>query len=103
MVGELYELGLLTGLDRAALSAYCVAYGRWVQAEKALVKQPLVVKSSPRGMLRPNSLILVASQAMREMMRCCVEFGLTPAARSRIHANPPTKEKDAAAEYLEAA
>jgi phage terminase small subunit len=32
----LHRLGLLTSVDRAALAAYCQAYARWRQAEKAL-------------------------------------------------------------------
>lgn len=33
---ELYELGILSTIDRAALAAYCQAYGRWVEAEEQL-------------------------------------------------------------------
>ena len=32
----LYAAGLMTELDRAALAAYCAAYGRWAQAERAI-------------------------------------------------------------------
>ena len=28
--------GLMTELDRGALAAYCAAYGRWAQAERAI-------------------------------------------------------------------
>jgi phage terminase small subunit len=51
---QLYELGLLTAIDRTALAAYCQAYGRWSQAEHAIAamaeKDPvmhgLLVKTS---------------------------------------------------------
>src|SRR5215469_12484602 len=33
---RLHALGLLTTVDRAALAAYCQAWGRWRQAERAL-------------------------------------------------------------------
>jgi len=35
MSDELFGLGLLTRIDRAALAAYCKAYERWVAAELA--------------------------------------------------------------------
>jgi phage terminase small subunit len=35
---QLYRLKLLSDIDRASLAAYAQAYGRWVQAERALAK-----------------------------------------------------------------
>ena len=35
---DLYNLGVLSEIDRAALAAYAQAYGRWVQAERAIAK-----------------------------------------------------------------
>jgi len=34
----LHALRLLETVDRAALAAYCVAYARWVQAERAIAE-----------------------------------------------------------------
>ena len=45
MAHTLYDLGLLTEIDRAALAAYCVAWGRWVEAEKNLQKYGTVMMS----------------------------------------------------------
>jgi P27 family predicted phage terminase small subunit len=39
MAELLARLHLLTFLDRAAFSAYCTVYARWVQAEEALKQQ----------------------------------------------------------------
>jgi phage terminase small subunit len=36
----LHRLGVITELDRAALAAYCQAYGRWVEAERKLKETP---------------------------------------------------------------
>lgn len=38
--GTLYDMGVLTTVDRAALAASCQAYGRWVEAEKKLAEKP---------------------------------------------------------------
>jgi phage terminase small subunit len=35
---ELYRVGPLSKIDRASLAAYCQAYGRWMQAERALTR-----------------------------------------------------------------
>lgn len=103
---ELYKLGLLTGIDRAALAAYCQAYGRWMIAERAItemakrdpVTQGLLIKTT-NGNAIQNPLVGTANKAMSDMMRYASEFGMTPSARSRIKAEG-AKEEDAAAKYL---
>ena len=42
----LVEMGLMTDLDVAALAAYCVAYARWSEAEKALRTYGVMVKDA---------------------------------------------------------
>jgi P27 family predicted phage terminase small subunit len=88
---ELYQLGLLTRIDRAALASYCLNYGRWEDAEKRLAK--LARKSTDKmaylyrttnGNLILNPLLTVSKQAMELMHKFLVEFGMTPASRSRI-------------------
>lgn len=48
---QLSVLGLVSELDRAALAAYCVAYGRWVEAEEQL-RQFGPIYKSPRSYLQ---------------------------------------------------
>jgi len=92
---ELYALGLLTGLDRAALAAYCQAYGRWVQAERSIAEMAkrdhltrgLMIKTT-NGNAIQNPLVGTAHKAAADMVRYACEFGMSPAARSRIAAGP---------------
>ena len=105
--GELYNLGLLTNVDRAALAIYCQAYGRWEQAETAIAKMAekdpamrgLVIKTS-NGNAIQNPLIGTANKAMADMMRYASEFGMTPSARSRISAEAPEESNDKSASYF---
>ena len=90
---EMYNAGILSNLDRAALGAYCQAYGRWVQAERALAKfaerdaatSGLMIKTQSGNAIQ-NPLVGSANKAMADMMRYAAEFGMTPSARSRIMA-----------------
>jgi P27 family predicted phage terminase small subunit len=96
MADELYSLGLLTRIDRAALAAYCKAYERWVLAEQALAKMAerdlltggLMIKTT-NGNAIQNPLVGTANRAMLDVVKFASEFGMTPAARSRIEAGRP--------------
>ena len=86
--GELASSKIATGLDVAALAAYCQAFGRWAQAERALAKMSnqadgLIIKTVSGNMIQ-NPLVGVANKAMADMVRYAAEFGMTPSARSRV-------------------
>lgn len=80
----LRTLGLLSTLDHAAFAAYCAAYGRWVDCERALAKEKGNVTLPSGTKLVKHPLVSVAHEAMRDMVRIAGEFGMTPAARARI-------------------
>lgn len=81
----LMEAGVLTSFDRAALAAYCQAWGRWVEAEERLRETPPLVKT-PSGYIQQSPWLLIANKQLELMGRYMVELGLTPAARSRVSA-----------------
>lgn len=83
LVGELGKLKLLTNLDRAALAAYCGAYGLWAEATEAIQKYGTMVKS-PSGYPIQSPYVSIANRQAEIMMRISSEFGFTPASRSRI-------------------
>lgn len=105
---DLYEIGILTKVDRATLAAYCQAYGRWQQAEMLLAEyaethpgaKGLVVATKSGNVIH-NPLLGVANKAMGDMVRYATDLGMTPSARSRVRATPPVPGKvDPAAEFF---
>ena len=106
---QLFELGLLTSLDRMALAAYCEASACWALAQRALaemaerdpVTRGLLIKTT-NGNAIQNPLIGIRNKAQSDMARYAAEFGMTPSARSRVkdEALAPVKEIDPAAEWL---
>ena len=93
-VGQLLTgLGMVSDLDRAGLAAYCQAWGRWVEAEESLRKCGLVVKS-PNGYLMQSPFLAIANKAMEQMKALLIEFGMTPASRTRVHADLPPEEDE---------
>src|SRR4029453_2592482 len=85
---QLYELGLLTELDVAALSALCVTWALWTEAEQKLASEGLT-GTRRGGAVRPSPWIPIASRAERDMQLLAAEFGMTPPSRQRIRVTPP--------------
>ena len=85
LAAELASLKILTALDRAALAAYCNAYGLWAEAIEAIQKYGTMVKS-PSGYPIQSPYVSIANRQAEIMMRIASEFGFTPASRSRISA-----------------
>lgn len=97
--GELLtRLGMDSGFDRAALAAYCQAWGRWVEAEESLRKYGVVVKS-PNGYPMQSPFLAIANKAIEQMKGFLIEFGMTPASRTRVRAERPG-EPDPLEEFL---
>lgn len=83
---QLYKLGLLSDLDRSALAAYCQVYGRWVKAERELALTGNLLDTTPNGMKQQHALVGIANKAMELMHKFLIEFGLTPASRTKVSA-----------------
>ena len=80
---ELAELGLLTGLDRDMLAAYCQAHALWVEAVSSIERYGTMVKS-PNGFPMQSPYVAVANKQVDIMVRIAAEFGMTPSSRTRI-------------------
>ena len=85
---ELHRMGVLTTIDRAALAAYCQAYGRWVEAEERMRDAQMLYRT-PSGHVQQSPLLGIINKQLELMGRYLIELGMTPAARSRVAVAAP--------------
>ena len=79
----LHDLGVISELDRAALAAYCQAYGRWVESERRLKETPPLLKT-PAGYVQPSPWLAISNKNVELMHKFMSELGLSPVSRSRV-------------------
>lgn len=117
----LYELGLLSDIDHAALEAYCVEYDRWCEAERKVRELGPMVAPPPKrsadglfsdstaksgcatephvSQLLWNPYLAIAAKSMERMLKLLAEFGMTPVSRVRLRSGKP-EEQDKAEAFL---
>lgn len=99
----LYELGLISGLDRAALAMYCQAVGRLSELEMAfngmITKEIAAGKdyadavyhvsqtATPSGYVQQSVIVQLIGAHRLQVHRHLSHFGLSPAARMRVQAS----------------
>ena len=100
---ELFDLGLISGLDRAALALYCQAVGRLAELETAFngKLQVLVDKGmsytdavyeashsvTPSGYAQQSVIVQLIKSHREQVNRYLGHFGLSPAHRGRVQAS----------------
>ena len=87
---------MLTAVDRSALAAYCNAWARLKEAEQMLQRpdtKPVIRNAHGTGWTR-NPWVVISERAMEQVVRFSSEFGLTPAARTRIQVPKGETEDD---------
>lgn len=113
IVPALLQLGVLSSIDGKALAAYCDAYSMWELARKDLHKNGLVqdspaldkencaifIEGAPLIIRKKNPAFEIYNTAAKLMKSFLIEFGLTPASRSKLKIQKPA-EKDPMEEFL---
>jgi P27 family predicted phage terminase small subunit len=84
---QMHVLGMISKLDRAALAAYCQAYGRWAEAERKLKETPMLLKL-PSGIIQQSPWLAIANKQLELMSKFMSELGLSPVARTRVEVKP---------------
>lgn len=102
---ELLKMRIITEIDRAALAAYCQAYGRWVEAEQRIKELNDIGKKSgtksaglydltPNGFKQMSVWLQISNRATAEIKTWMAEFGMTPANRVKIQQAQVPEQKD---------
>ena len=85
---ELDAMSLLTKADAHAMASYCVTYARWRSAEEFLIKNgdcyPLRDNQGKLRCMQQFPQVSIARNLLQLLKSYQQEFGLTPAARTRI-------------------
>ena len=79
----LQHLGLLKGIDREALAAYCLAVQLVRTARKRLDQDGEFIRAG-NGTLIPHPALQLLQKAMDRAVKYSAEFGLSPAARAGL-------------------
>lgn len=95
IVAELPRLELLKPLDGPALHILCETYSTWCAARRLIDERGLTHHTSQGEGAAP--WVGIAERASREYRGWCSEFGLTPAAETKLA--KPEAEADAANPY----
>lgn len=85
---QLYEADIMTVLDIDALTIYCEAYARWVEAGKAIQKEGAIITQKNHNgkveYLKQNPYLQIQQKAFDQMKAMLVEFGMSPSSRTRV-------------------
>jgi P27 family predicted phage terminase small subunit len=94
---HLERLGLVSQLDRAALTAYCVAWGDLVWARKRMAEvnaddatgEKGRIGTTPSGYRQISELQQISNRSLEQVEKFLQHFGMSPAARARVTASDP--------------
>ena len=83
LVPVLQRMGVLTEADGLALANLCQTYSTLIRAQEKLNESGILYQT-PSGYVMQNPLLSVVNQCVDTITKLSREFGLTPAARTRI-------------------
>ncbi len=84
---ELVNCGLISLVDSAAFSAHCDSMGKYEQVMARMVELDDMLDATPQGYQVQSALFTVRNKLWDQIIKSSGEFGLTPAARSKVKAS----------------
>lgn len=80
----LAKMRVMSDADVDALNLYVETWLRWQEANDAVKKSGLIIKS-PNDYPIQNPMLAVANKAQEQCLKLLTEFGLTPSSRTRVN------------------
>lgn len=96
----LWQAGLLTEIDVDALATLCETTALYRTALQ-MIEEHGAVAMTDKGYSHPTAWVSVRNNALKQMRALWQEFGMTPAARTRVEVQKPQEEKSALQELME--
>jgi P27 family predicted phage terminase small subunit len=93
LANRLHSVGLLTEVDRSKFAMYCQAYARWQECEAVISAEGMTIETAT-GYVQQRPEVSIAHKYCEIAQKLGQQFGIDPAARSRIDV-PPAPEKPA--------
>lgn len=90
----LRDAGLLTKVDRSALTLYCEAHELYLRAKGFVDAEALTIVVGEYGDQKPTPYLSIMNKQADRMRQLLVEFGMTPSSRSRVQVSPPKGAED---------
>jgi len=81
---DLEAVGLLSVTDLGAFAAHCDSMGRYEEITKKLKRLDDLLDKTPQDYMVQSAMFTVRNKLWDQVMRSAQEFGLTPAARSKV-------------------
>lgn len=103
MTRELKAMGLLSAVDKHALINYCQTWAQWRAAvafvEKHGESHPIRSEDGKIRCFQQFPQVAIARNHLLVLRAYQQDFGMTPAARSRIQVGAPVEESEKAKRY----
>jgi P27 family predicted phage terminase small subunit len=89
---HLHDMQVLTEADATALELLVEAYATYRNAQDVIAKNGLTYQTTTQAgdqMIRPRPEVAIQADSWRRIHKMLIEFGLTPAARTKVEAERP--------------
>lgn len=90
---QLVNAGLIGLVDTALFSLHCDSYGRYVEISRKIDTLDRMVSHSPNGMEMQSVWLQIRNKLHDQIIKTGTEFGLSPAARSKINLPAQSEKK----------
>lgn len=81
---QLERCGLIGLVDSAAFAVHCDSVGRYEDVTRKLKSLEQLIDETPQGYHMHSALFTVRNKLWDQVLRSALEFGLTPAGRSKV-------------------